>query len=95
MDSSRRHHQKRNGEAKGGALPPKPMRLSEYFGGIKIDSLNEDHNPHERINCKCCLLTDFIDVELFEECLGVKLQHMQEDSEPSPVKPEKTNKNIY
>jgi hypothetical protein len=67
------------------------MRLSEYFGGIKIDSLDDDHHPHERINCKCMLFSKII-IELFEECLGVKLeQNNQIIAEPSPRKAEVPN----
>jgi hypothetical protein len=58
VDSSRRHYQQRNAATVGGGLPPKPMRLSEYFGGIKIDSLDDDHKPHERINCN--LISSFL-----------------------------------
>jgi len=49
-----------------------PLRMSEYFGALKIEELNEEDEPHHKLNCKHFICSLWI-IELFEECFGFKL----------------------
>ncbi len=47
--------------------------MSEYFGALKVDQLNEQDEPHQKLNRKQEVLK--YSIELFEECFGFKIQN--------------------